>query len=497
MSFTGCFITIKIVVLSFYSKMKGLTYIALVLLGFAILSCERDDFSSSPSITLNFSADTVLFDTVFTAIGSSTHYLKVYNRSKSDVRISSIRLAGGESSCYRINVDGMSGYTFEDVPLRSKDSLFIFVEVTVDPTLQDAPLLIPDSIVFNTNGNVQDVKLVAWGQDVHLLNARVIENDTIFLPDKPYLIYDYLLVKPDVELRITQGVKLYFHNSAQLVVAGTLTVDGDAENPVTFEGDRLERYYSDKAGQWGGIWLYAGSRNNSIRWAAVKNSIIGLMVDTCVTANAPTLTMSHTRIENSSYIGLLARGSKIVADNCLVANTANVTIALTLGGAYQFYHCTFANYWGDYMFREGPILLLNNYYRYQLVDDGPYYTEPRDLTEASFYNSIIYGSVSNELSVDNSVDGSVVDAQMNYFFQDCILKVSSGFDLSDESRFKNVLKLDPKFKDPYGHIYLLDTLSPARSLADIAIAGQFPVDLNNYNRLSDGFPDLGAFERQE
>lgn len=239
MSFTGCFITIKIVALSFYSKMKGLTYIALVLLGFAILSCERDDFSSSPSITLNFSADTVLFDTVFTAIGSSTHYLKVYNRSKSDVRISSIRLAGGESSYYRINVDGMSGYTFEDVPLRSKDSLFIFVEVTVDPTLQDAPLLIPDSIIFNTNGNVQDVKLVAWGQDVHLLNARVIENDTIFLPDKPYLIYDYLLVNPDVELRITQGVKLYFHNSAQLVVAGTLTVDGDAENPVTFEGDRL------------------------------------------------------------------------------------------------------------------------------------------------------------------------------------------------------------------------------------------------------------------
>lgn len=221
------------------------------------------------------------------------------------------------------------------------------------------------------------------------------------------------------------------------------------------------------------------------------------MVDTCVTANAPTLTMSHTRIENSSYIGLLARGSKIVADNCLVANTANVTVALTLGGAYQFYQCTFANYWGDYMFREGPTLLLNNYYRYRLVDDGPYYTEPRDLTEASFYNSIIYGSVSNELSVDNSVDGSVVDAQMNYFFQDCILKVSSGFDLSDESRFKNVLKLDPKFKDPYSHIYLLDTLSPARSLADIAIAGQFPVDLNNYNRLSDGFPDLGAFERQE
>lgn len=477
--------------------MKALYYIALIVLGFGVLACERDNFSDSSSIRLGFSSDTILFDTVFTTIGSSTQYLKVYNNSKSDVRISKISLVGGEASPFRINVDGMSGTTFEDVPLRSKDSLYIFVEVTVDPTSQNSPLLIPDSIIFQTNGNVQDVNLIAWGQDVHLFSAKTITADTVLNADKPYLIYDYLLVNPNVSLTIEAGAKLHFHNFSQLVVAGTINVYGNPENPVVFEGDRLEDFYKNKAGQWSGIWLYAGSKNNTIQWAEIKNSIVGVIVDTCVTPGIPTVTMSHSRIENSSYIGLLARGAKIDADNCLFSNSANVSVALTLGGAYKFYHCTVANYWGDYMFRKGPALMLNNYYLYQLVNNGPYYVEPRDLTEASFYNTIIYGSIGSEFSVDNKVNGQTVNAQMNYYFQDCILKVPSNFDLSDQSKFKNVLRLDPKFKDPYKQIYLLDTLSAAKDIANINISNLFPIDLKNFNRLTDSKPDLGAFERDE
>ena len=477
--------------------MKVLYYIALIALGFGIIACERDNFSDSPSLKLNFSADTVLFDTVFTSIGSSTRYLKVYNRSNSDVRISSIKLAGGSTSPFRINVDGMNGTVFSDVPLRSNDSLFVFVEVTVDPTSQNSPLLIPDSIVFQTNGNVQDVKLVAWGQDVHLFKSKTITTDTILQADKPYLVYDSLVVNPNVSLTIEAGAKFHFHNFSLLKVYGTLKVNGEPDNPVVFEGDRLEKFYRDKAGQWTGIWLYAFSKNNSIRWAEIKNSIVGLIVDTCVTPGTPTLTMSHSKVENTSYIGLLARGAKIDADNCLFANSAQVSVALTLGGAYRFYHCTVANYWGDYMFRNGPALLLNNYYLYQLVEDGPYYIEPRDLTEASFYNSIIYGNISSEFSVDDKVNGQLVNAEMNYYFQNCILKVPSSFDLSDESKFKNILRLDPKFKEPYEHIYLLDTLSPAKDVANIDISNLYPIDLKNFNRLTDTKPDLGAFERVE
>ena len=472
-------------------------FFAILFISLALWACENDDFSTNPSIRLAFSADTVLFDTVFTTIGSSTRYLKVYNRTKNDVRISSITLAGGASSAYRINVDGRHGPSVSDIPLRSGDSLFVMVEVTVNPTLSDAPLLIADSVVFVTNTNVQDVKLVAWGQDVYLHNAVTVLNDTVFLASKPHLIYDYLLVDKNATLTIEAGAQLYFHNNAQLVVAGTLKVEGTAEKPVTMQGDRLEDFYADKGGQWAGVWLSAGSKYNSIAWADIKNAIIGLMVDTCFTPGDPTLTLSHSKVGNTSYVAFLARGSTVDVDNCLFYNSAYSCVALTMGGSYRFYHTTIANYWGDYMYRKGPALLLNNYYTYQLVSDGPILVEPRNLDEASFYSSIIYGSMSNELGLDNKYNGLPVSALFNYCFTDCILRVPSDYSLSNPDHFVRVIRDDPMFKDVAKWNFELDTLSPAKDIGNIDIANEFPIDLNGINRLSDGKPDLGAFERVE
>ena len=158
--------------------MKNLYYLFLPLLIVWFASCEREDISTSSSLKLKFSTDTVMFDTIFTTIGSSTQYLKVYNKNSHDLKISSIQLAGGSSSYYRINVDGVAADRVEDVTIRRNDSLFIFVEVTIDPNNVNSPLLVADSIVFTTNGNVQDVKLVAWGQDVNLVNAKTFESDS-------------------------------------------------------------------------------------------------------------------------------------------------------------------------------------------------------------------------------------------------------------------------------------------------------------------------------
>ncbi len=460
-------------------------------------ACEPDSFSSEPSLKLTFSSDTVVFDTVFTTIGSSTRYLKVYNKSTKDIRITSVKLAGGSSSAYRINVDGRPGPIVNDIPLGSRDSLFVFVEVTIDPTLSDAPLLVPDSIVFVTNGNIQDVKLIAWGQDVYLHNALTIETDSVLPTNKPHLVYDYLYVKPNTTLTIPSGSRLFFHNNAQLVVAGTLKVEGTADLPVTMQGDRLEKFYADKGGQWGGVWLSAGSKYNSIAWADIKNAIIGLMVDTCFTPGAPTLTLSHSKIGNASYVAFLARGAKVDVDNCLFYNSAYSCVALTMGGRYRFYHTTIANYWGDYMFRKGPALLLNNYYTYQLVSGGPVLVEPRSLEEASFYNSIVYGSTSNELGLDYRYNGQPVNAEFNYNFSDCILKVPSNLNLNDPIHFTRVKRDDPKFRDIAKWNFELDTLSPAKDVGDITIANSFPIDLKGRNRLTDGKPDLGAFERVE
>ena len=124
---------------------------------------------------MSFSHDTILFDTVFTTIGSTTKQLKVYNRHNRDIEIASVYLAGGDQSNFRLNIDGLSFYHAENILIRESDSIFIFVEVTIDPVAQNNPLVVQDSIVFITNDNVQDIDLVAWGQDVYLINSEIIK----------------------------------------------------------------------------------------------------------------------------------------------------------------------------------------------------------------------------------------------------------------------------------------------------------------------------------
>src|SRR5210317_1848916 len=107
--------------------------------GLALICCLvfwsscRNDFESIPSSgNLEFSKDTVYLDTIFTNIGSSTYNLKVYNRSDEDINIPTIQLAEGESSNYRLNVDGIPGKTFEDIQILAEDSIFVFIETTID-----------------------------------------------------------------------------------------------------------------------------------------------------------------------------------------------------------------------------------------------------------------------------------------------------------------------------------------------------------------------------
>ena len=112
------------------------------IIGFFMLifwsSC-RQDFEFTPSTgQLSFSKDTVYLDTVFSNIGSSTYTLKVYNNSDNDILIPSLKLSKGQTSNYRMNVDGMLGNgplvgkEFENVELLAQDSMFVFIETTID-----------------------------------------------------------------------------------------------------------------------------------------------------------------------------------------------------------------------------------------------------------------------------------------------------------------------------------------------------------------------------
>ena len=469
----------------------GVGFIALLVVLFS--SCQKDVISHSSGDRLSFSRDTVLFDTVFTAVGSATARFKVYNPSNNRVVISDVVLSGSSSSSYRINVDGEPGPLVKDVEIAARDSIYVFVDVNVDPQGSDSPLAVEDSIVFSLNGNRQSVKLLAWGQDVVLLNKAVINTQTL-TANKPYLVYGYAHVPKGENVTIDPGAKFYFHNSARFYVEGSMVANGTQENPISFEGDRLEDFYKTKAGQWGGIYFMPGSSGSLLTWTVVKNAVNGIQVDTFSVANTPTLTVLNSRVENMSAVGLLARGAIVRAANSLFANCGQATVALVYGGDYEFIHCTLANYWGNYYSRKYPQLWLNNYYITTIA--GATTMVARDLERADFKNCIVYGSMSNEVWVDTSYYSVVSPAHMQFKFENSIVKVSSGTTLV-APRYNNVLRDDPKFVDVQKFSYLLDTLSPAKDIGRLDYGLLYPVDLKGESRILDNLPDAGAFERIE
>ena len=143
--------------------MKRLLYFIITFSLVLLWSSCRKDFEFSPSTgDLQFSRDTVYLDTVFTNIGSSTYNLKVYNRSNNDIVIPSVKLALGDASSYRLNVDGMSGKTFANVEILAKDSLYIFIETTVDiaDVSNTKQFLYTDQIEFDGGGNYLFKKVI-------------------------------------------------------------------------------------------------------------------------------------------------------------------------------------------------------------------------------------------------------------------------------------------------------------------------------------------------
>lgn len=459
-----------------------------------VFSCHEEDFTTSSDVRLEFSTDTLSFDTVFTTIGSTTQFFKVKNPGKKAVNISNIYLAGGESSPFRLNINGVESNEDSDVELYGGDSLYVFVEVTIDPTGQNLPMVVNDSVVFNVNGNSQDVDLIAFGQDFHLFNGEEIESQH-WINDKPYLVYNYVIVDSLETLTIDPGCRIYFHNKSSLFVKGTLNVNGTFEEPVSFLGDRLEEEYSNVPSQWGyyvelsdgstyvygGLHFLVGSKDNTIDYAVIKNANKGIQVDSMGFSDNPVLTLSNTRVENMSLNCLDARSTWLKASNCIFANSGSYSVALLFGGNYEFNHCTVANYY-NLDTRTVASLILNNYYEY---DDVTY---SYNLEKAEFSNCIIYGNNTDELSLDNYGGGS-----FNYQFSNCLLK-SKTYSTAESGFTESLFNEDPVFADVYEYNYAIESLSPARDIGNLDVANFFPLDLNNNSRLADDGPDLGALE---
>ncbi|MES2593228.1 MAG: right-handed parallel beta-helix repeat-containing protein [Bacteroidota bacterium] len=465
---------------------------------FIFSSCKKDEQIADTSAKPIFSTDSVLFDTVFTTVGSTTKTFKIYNRNNQQINISRLFLATGSSSPFRINVDGVSGTSLNDIEIGGGDSLFVFVQVTVNPTGLNSPLLIRDSIVFETNNNRQHVMLTAIGQDVYLHKPdhfstngfppySIITCNDVWTNDKPHLIFGYAVVDEGCTLTIQQGVRVHLNNKAVLWVykGGTLIVNGIHGNEVTFQGARLEADYKNVPGQWGKIWLSSESKNNVIDWAIIKNGSIGVQADTLGDPVNPTLLISNTIVKNMSAAAIYGQGTHIRGYNCVFANCGQYIAALTIGGKYKFEHCTFANYWTEGS-RSTPLLAMSNYY----VDVNST-IQIRDLDSAYFGNCILYGDMEEEIGLDSSTFGGIFNYKFDHCFIKTAMNTTDGAHYNTVSPYQNV---DPQFVDVSSNNYQLKATSPA---IDQAGPSSIVYDLNNQfrpNASTTSIPDIGAYE---
>ncbi|MBT8178994.1 MAG: hypothetical protein HKP60_07745 [Eudoraea sp.] len=497
-----------------------------LLLFLAILwsSCRKDfDFEVSNG-QLEFSRDTVFLDTVFTGISSSTYSLKVYNPTDDDLSIPFVGLADGGSSGYRLNVDGESGKIFSDVPILARDSLYVFIETTLDiNSLNQNEFLYTDAIRFGTGNSIQEVQLVTLIRDAVFLYPSTqadgtretlslgtnpdgtevvvqgffLQNDELnFTNEKPYVIYGYAAVANGQTLAMAPGTRVHFHKDsgiwvgpgASLQINGSLSTDRDLlENEVILEGDRLEPEFSEVPGQWGTLWLAAGSTNNAFNYLTLKNATVGILAEGNPGAVPPTLLLANCQVYNSSLVNLWGRNSSIYGENLVLGNAGNASFYGNLGGDYEFLHSTFANYWSN-GFRTGSAIQLNNF-----EESINLPSQAADLTQAYFGNCIISGNTSTELFLNSNGENL-----FNFNFEHCLIKFEQPsadplYDFGNTANYTNILlNGDASFLDLVEQDFRISENSDAIGNGKPEAAQRVPFDLLGTDRTT--LPDIGAFQ---
>ena len=512
--------------------MSRLAYFLIIFFAIAFWASCRKDFEYVPSSgNLQFSKDTVYLDTIFSNIGSSTYALKVYNKTGIDLEIPSIHLREGQNSPFRLNVDGSAGKSFTNIPIFAGDSLFIFIETTVDAAqVNSASMLFTDAIQFDNGANLQEVQLVTLVKDAIflypkttpngtketlLLGTDIAGNDIIvngfvlpqdqmqFTNEKAYVIYGYAAVPENTTLDIQAGARVFFHKNsgiwvqpkASIHINGALSTDSLLlEKEVIFEGDRLEPNYANVAGQWGTLWLASGSTDNLIDHLTLKNATVGVFVEGDGILDTPTLRIKNTRIYNSSNSNLWGRSAFIEAENLVLGNAGSSSLYCNLGGNYSFVHTTIANYWTD-TFRSGPALRIDNS---MVLSTGENLSG--DLTKAHFVNSIIAGNNNVELSLISNGSNTFL-----YSFTDCSMRFEDNtgqFQGNAHYEFQNTeyynrlyLNESPGFINPSRNNFRLVQGSSAMGKAQLEAAQLVPLDILGRDRTP--IPDLGAFQSTE
>lgn len=520
--------------------MKHSIYIILAAITILFSSC-RSDFSTVPSTgELQFSKTKIFLDTIFNNIGSSTYGLKVYNRSNKDINIPKIQLGKGLASKYRMMIDGMTGNQnriFDNVEILANDSLFVFIEITNNiSTAVPTEFTYDDQILFDVGTNQQKVDLTTliWdakfifpnrpistgirelldinGNATDIIGHRLTDND--FSPIgswtinnlKPTVIYGYALVPNGKTLTIEKGASLYFHadgysgiiveNGGQLIVDGkknevdTTTGALILKNEVTFEADRLEPFFEDVPGQWGGVFIISDATttvSNKIKNLKLKNSTFGVYTQNINGAGAtPNLEIIDTQIYNSSVFGLLNRKTNVLGKNVVINLSGQANLACLDGGTYDFTHCTFNNNWQS---TKQVSVLISDYEVINKVANSR-------VVNASFKNCIVYGSNSVQLKLDYLFSATAPE------FRNCMFKFNdANTSIAGKALYNfiniatppngNLKGYDPKFKNAAKNQLNILAGSPAIGAANFSFS--------NFNDILDNVrtnpSDIGAYNK--
>lgn len=453
---------------------------------FSLLSygCRKNDsLFKSTDAQLSFSLDTVYFDTVFTKLPGSnyprsvTKNFIIRNPYNENIQ-TNIDLEAGVNSPYRINIDGVAGNQFTNVVIPAKDSIIGFVEVTLDANNNLNPSIVYDSIRFTTNGNIQHVILAAYGWDAHYFRDSIFQADELWNDNvKPYVIVNSILVPQNIKLNILSGVQIYSSPESFIYVDGTIEAEGDFQNKIVFQGDRLTPSFKETPGQWGGIHILRNSINNKINNCIIKNAILGVRIDSLSNNSNAKLEIKNTLIKNCSLYGILGITASVDLENIAIARCASYGLIAFWGGNYSIKHTSIGSgYLGG---RSQAAMVLNNIAR----DDNDNFVESYPLSY-NVENSIIWGPLEDEMILD--IDSSKL---INSNFENCMFR-TKGL-VNNLNNNNNIVNSDPLFEDPRNGILKILDNSPAKSKAkqlNPPIIND--IDGNSRNQVS----SIGAYE---
>lgn len=465
----------------------ALFFVIFFWLSLFLVACNREEISfDPPTQALKFSADTVFCDTVYSQARSETYAVKIYNTENKDIKIPRISLKKGTTSLYRINVDGRPGTNFSDVPLRKKDSLYVFVEIA--PVANAPEAIGEDQIEIESPAGKQHITLFSVVQDAEYFieskqNPNILNQNTVWNNDKVKVIFGNLTLAEGKTLTINKGTKIYFHKNSGLNISknATLAVNGDLGNEVTFRGDRSDTKYDTIPVNWNSIEV-APNANLTLNYAKIFGGKSGLKL---TQANA---TIKNTIIHTFLDFGIHAVNSKIEAQNLVMNNCGQADIGIFKGGNYDFVHCTLAAYKN---FDSGTLPFYALYATNEFINakNG---TENGSLN-LSLKNSVLYGDN------DNSIVFKPISGQtFSYSILNSLFKYKeavAGFTFQGNPNILNsIINQDPKFENFFTQKLNLRLKkdSPARGKGDITVAASVPLDLLKNSRITN--PTMGAYQ---